>query len=81
VVGSIRDTATGWPFEPGFDSVPVRPSNGWPDGVTLPGYRNPSMWSNERFSSMRTTTLFTEARPPLAGLAGVVPSVTAIPLP
>jgi len=28
VVGSIPNTVTGWPDEPGFDSVPVSPSNG-----------------------------------------------------
>src|SRR5579862_5416754 len=66
-VGSIRNTVTGCPFVPGLDSVPVRPSNGWPDVDTLPGYRNPSMWSNDLFSSIRSTTLFTAARPvPLA---------------
>src|SRR5579862_9308245 len=67
VVGSIRNTVTGWPFVPGFDSVPARPSNGWPDVDTLPGYRNPSMWSKDLFSSIRSTTLLTAARPlPLA---------------
>ena len=43
VPGSILNTVTGWPDGPGLVSVPARPSNGCPDGETLPRYKYPSM--------------------------------------
>ena len=65
MAGSIRDTVTAAPVESGLDSVPVSPSKGCPAGETFPWplYRNPSMWSNDRFSSISITTLLTEPRP------------------
>ena len=42
VVGSIRNTVTRLPsFVPGFDSVPVRPSNGWPRRRHVAGIQEP----------------------------------------
>ena len=34
--GVIWYTFTGLPLASGLDSFPVSPSNGWPDGDTLP---------------------------------------------
>src|ERR1700722_2012699 len=57
VAGSMANTVTTLPFESRLDSVPASPSNGWPATDTLwrSLYRNPSMWSKERFSSIKTT--------------------------
>src|SRR5262249_9364090 len=41
-----------------FDSVPSRPSK-----LSDFGYRNPSIWSKERFSSITSTTWSIESRP------------------
>src|SRR5450759_4278818 len=74
VEGPIRNTLTGDPALAGLDSVPFRPSYGCPEGETFPlsVYRNPSMWSNDRFSSMRTTMCSIEGRPLPAGIADSV---------
>ena len=58
MLGSILNTVTGGPDDAGLDSLPVSPSYGCPAGDTfpLPVYRKPSMWSNDRFSSISTTT-------------------------
>src|SRR5215469_3427654 len=67
---SILNTVTGWPDRSVFDSFPVSPSNGCPVGEVFPDslYKNPSMWSNDRFSSMSTTTCSMADRP-LPGIA------------
>src|ERR1035438_3323316 len=77
VEGSIRNTLTGEPVPDGLDSVPFRPSYGCPEGETFPlsVYRNPSMWSNDRFSSIRITMCSTEGRPLPAGIADSVHAV------
>src|SRR5215469_571686 len=65
VDGVIGNTGIGFPLGSGHDSLPVRPSKGCPDGATFPAlaYRYPSMWSKERFSSIRTTMWATAGRP------------------
>src|SRR5882724_8625342 len=56
--GVIGNTIARFPWASAFDSVPSRPSK-LPDF----GYKNPSMWSKERFSSITSTTWSIESRP------------------
>ena len=49
--GVIGNTLASLPSAARFDSVPSRPSK-----LSDFGYKNPSMWSKERFSSMTSTT-------------------------
>jgi hypothetical protein len=69
----IWKTETGLPLLPGLVSLPVSPSYACPDGAWLPAsvYRYPSMWSNERFSSISTTMCSIDASPLLPAIFGL----------
>src|SRR5215475_10146591 len=63
--GVIANTLASFPSASRFDSVPSKPSK-----LSDFGYRNPSIWSKERFSSITSTTWSIESRPAICAPLG-----------